>query len=56
MHAIGTPVQMHDGVWTITERAFVTTLTGQAEVYTLERAHYQIRLTRKELEANRVTH
>jgi hypothetical protein len=43
---------MADGVWTVTDRRFVLLSTGQIELYTLGRDGAEIRLTRREVEAN----
>jgi hypothetical protein len=44
---------MADGVWTVTDRRFVLLSTGQIELYTLGRDGAEIRLTRREVEANK---
>jgi len=48
-------VPMVDGVWIVTGRQFVALPTGQVEVYTLALGGWEIRLTRHEIEENRIT-
>jgi len=56
MYPIGMQVPMNDGAWTITARGLVTTVAAQVEVYTLARGGHEIRMTRSEVDANRMTH
>lgn len=56
MLTLGTEVPMSDGVWTVTDRRFIYLTTGQIEMYTLGRDGWEIRLTRRELEANKQVH
>jgi len=55
MLAVGTMVPMVDGVWIVTGRQFVALPEGQVEVYTLALGGWEIRLTRHEIEENRIT-
>lgn len=56
MFPVGMQVPLLDGAWIITGRCFVTQGSEQLEVYTLAMGGWEIRLTRHEIEANRITH
>ena len=56
MYPIGMQIPLRDGVWIITGRGFITHDDEQIEFYTLAMGGWEIRLTRSEIDANRITH